>query len=204
MSLSKLQASFRAKLNSSSSDEPTRHEKDYVKEIRQLKQNVEELRTPKLYEKIASQYKQNSRHKNTTEPSEERTIQSRFRTFGTDETRNFLQESNRLSIGNMDYQEEVLKNRNRSINKENISETMNISVSSKEKFESSTQTTPKHQISLDEYSKLKEEYENQKKQLKVMEDDLSKIRIENIKLEKALKTAQESLAAIGKVKKFVF
>ncbi len=51
---------------------------------------------------------------------------------------------------------------------------------------------------------MKIEFENQSKVVQIMEQDLSKIRIENIKLDKAFKTAQESLSVLGKVTVLLF
>ncbi len=42
--------------------------------------------------------------------------------------------------------------------------------------------------------------ENNEKMMRVLEEDVNKLRFENIRLEKALKTAQNSLALRGKVR----
>lgn len=50
-----------------------------------------------------------------------------------------------------------------------------------------------------EYEFLRTSLENSEKTIKILEVDVNKLRIENIRLEKALKTLQDTLAVCGKV-----
>lgn len=54
-------------------------------------------------------------------------------------------------------------------------------------------------ISSEEYNLMKKTLENNKKIIEILENDVNKLRIENIRLEKSIKNLQETLALRGQV-----
>lgn len=199
MSLSKLRSDLRPKLNSSFNTDQTNEPSNIVQEIKQLKENFDSLRTPKLYQKIMLQYKANLKNRRLADAMSSRNGSKKSDFYGSMDILSALKESHRGHDTHQDhshhYDDESIYS-----NKENL---LNYSVKRPElKYTSElgVQTSPKIDVATEEMVKLKMECENQNKIVKVMEEDLSKIRIENIKLDRALKAAQENLAVLGKVK----
>jgi hypothetical protein len=164
MSLSKLQASFRAKLNTSSHEDNHREEKDYVNEIRALKQNFEDLRAPQLYQKMSNNLKTNPKNKKNVEVFEEKSSQPpRFATFGSNETKNILRESNKnLKCLDDEPFDENMKPKKK-VDKENLHDILNTNDIAKVKADSNTQTTPRNTISQEDFSRVQNELNAQNK-----------------------------------------
>jgi len=203
MSLKKLRTSLRPKLNSSFTNEQDVDPNHLIQEIKQLKENFDALRTPKLYQKIVSQYKANLKNRRLAEAMSQKGSNSKAEFYGSMDLLSALRDTHRINeskhISINKFDDEALY-----YNKENY---IDLSVHRQElKYTSElgVQTTPKQEISLEEVTRLKIEFDNQNKVVKIMEEDLSKIRIENIKLDKALKSAQESLSVLGKVIYFYY
>ena len=95
MSLSKLQTSFRAKLNSSSQEDSSRGTRDYSTDLLQIQQNFDDVKTPKLYQKIVNHFKAIPKNKKIMDIMEDRSYQNKFGTFGSNDTKNILRESTR-------------------------------------------------------------------------------------------------------------
>ncbi len=205
MSLKKLRSSFRSKLNSSFSNEQEADSSDYIHKIKQLKENSEANQTPrKLYQKIASQYRANLKNRRLADAmSSNKDGAAKVDFYGSMDVLNILRESDRSNESKHhlttkyqrdDYYENKESLRQSSMQVQELKYTTDLGV----------QTTPKQEASTEELTKMKIEFENQSKVVQIMEQDLSKIRIENIKLDKAFKTAQESLSVLGKVTVLLF
>ncbi len=198
MSLNKLRASLRPKLNSSFANEQDNDPNNLVKEIKLLKENFDALKTPKLYQKIVCQYKANLKNRRLAEAMSGKSNSGKSEFYGSMDMLSVLRDSQKVNefkySSSQKYEDE-----GQDSNKENFIDTSDHAHRLKFTVDLAVQTTPKHHINLEEFTKLRTEYDHQTKVVKVMEDDLSKIRIENIKLDKALKSAQENLAVLGKV-----
>ena len=198
MSLTKLRSDLRPKLNSSFSNEQAGESNNLIKEIKQLKENFDSLRTPKLYQKIMLQYKANLKNRRLADAMSSRNSSAKPDSYGSMDILSALRESHRGNETNNNqsqrYDDESIYS-----DKENFIDLSTKRPDLKCTSELGVQTSPKTDVTAEELVKLKAECESQNKIVRVMEEDLSKIRIENIKLDKALKAAQENLAVLGKV-----
>lgn len=166
---------------------------DFIDEVKRLKRNFDDLKTPVLYQRIISQYKANHRNKKLVDFIDDKQNPNEL---SLEEPCNVLKDCSNTTAFALKTrsasQYDLAMHTDRQ-NKENSGIPINKKPQKAERnVERACQTE-------DSWQALQEEIQNQQRAMRLLEEDVSKLRIENIKLEGALKTAQENLAVKGKV-----
>jgi len=200
--MNRFRSNSRPKLNSSSYvNDSDSDPNSLAQEIKLLKENFDALKTPKLYQKVVNQYKANLKNRRLADAMSNKNPSTKQDFYGSMDMLNTLRDSQKINqfkynLSNKENDDSPF------FHKEAFLDVSGPRIPVKSLADFAVQTTPKEAIALEEFTKLRTDYDHQSRIVKVMEDDLSKIRIENIKLDKALKSAQENLAVLGKVTLF--
>ena len=161
--------------------------KTLISEIRQLKQSLNDLKTPKLYQKIISQYKNKCKNRKVAKIFEnENSGNFKCKKYSYDQNNQNL--SLLQQVENSDQEVSTFSQQISTFSKTNRE------VYNKNKFEEKFVQTDCYNLEINNN-------EEKEKTIEILEKDVNTLRIQNIKLEKALKISKENLAALGRVKK---